>query len=115
MTNLRWDPDKKHSHTKALKHWSARMSNIHILADIIITALFLLSLPSVFLSRLYLSFIIPPFSLPARLSVRLCAVFNMLRGHMSTLNNTEQIRYFVYVHSSFGQIHVLAILLCHAW
>ena len=56
-----------------------------------------------------------PLSLPACLSVRPCAVFNMLRGHMSTPNATEQIRYFVCVHSSFGPIHVLAFCYCHAW
>lgn len=65
---------------------------------------------------LYLSIIILPifFSLPACSSVRLCAVFNVRRGHMSTPNATEQIRYFVCVHSSFGPIHVLAFCYCHA-
>lgn len=63
----------------------------------------------------YLSLIILPSSLPAGLSVRPCAVFNMLRGHMSTLNATEQIHYFVCFHSSFGPIRVLAFCYCHAW
>lgn len=74
----------------------------------------LLALPSVCLV-FHQSLIILPFSLPVCLTVRLCAVLNMLRGHMSTPNTTEQIRYFVSVHSSFGPIHVLAFCCCHAW
>lgn len=90
------------------------MINIHILgltSPFLFCSLYLLSFCLVF----YLSLIILPFSLPACLSVRLCAVFNMLRGHMSTPNATEQIRYFVCLHSSFGPIHVLAFCYCHAW
>ena len=73
--------------------------------------LYLLSFCLVF----YRTVIILPFSRAARLSVILCAVFNMLRGHMSTPYTTEQIHYFVCVHSSFGPIHVLAFCYCHAW
>lgn len=76
----------------------------------------LLCLPFfIFCLFLRLSLIILHFSPPSCLSVRLGAVFNMLRGHMSTPNATEQIRYFVCIHSSFGPIRVLAFCYCHAW
>lgn len=76
----------------------------------------LLCLPFfIFCLFLRLSLIILHFSLPSCLSVRLGAVFNMLRGHVSTPNATEQIRYFVCIHSSFGPIRVLAFCYCHAW
>lgn len=76
----------------------------------------LLCLPFfIFCLFLRLSLIILHFSPPSCLSVRLGAVFNMLRGHVSTPNATEQIRYFVCIHSSFGPIRVLAFCYCHAW
>lgn len=76
----------------------------------------LLCLPFfIFCLFLRLSLIILHFSPPSWLSVRLGAVFNMLRGHVSTPNATEQIRYFVCIHSSFGPIRVLAFCYCHAW
>lgn len=76
----------------------------------------LLCLPFfIFCLFLHLSLIILHFSPPSWLSVRLGAVFNMLRGHVSTPNATEQIRYFVCIHSSFGPIRVLAFCYCHAW
>lgn len=76
----------------------------------------LLCLPFfIFCLFLHLSLIILHFSPPSCLSVRLGAVFNMLRGHVSTSNATEQIRYFVCIHSSFGPIRVLAFCYCHAW
>lgn len=76
----------------------------------------LLCLPFfIFCLFLRLSLIILHFSPPSWLSVRLGAVFNMLRGNVSTPNATEQIRYFVCIHSSFGPIRVLAFCYCHAW
>lgn len=76
----------------------------------------LLCLPFfIFCLFLHLSLIILHFSPPSCLSVRLGAVCNMLRGHVSTPNATEQIRYFVCIHSSFGPIRVLAFCYCHAW
>lgn len=76
----------------------------------------LLCLPFfIFCLFLRLSLIILHFSPPSCLSVRLGAVFNMLRGNVSTSNATEQIRYFVCIHSSFGPIRVLAFCYCHAW
>lgn len=89
------------------------MINIHILE--LTSSLLLCFALFTFCLVFYLPIIILPFSLPVCLSVRLCAIFNVLRGHMSTPNATEQIRYFVCVHSSFGPIHVLAFCYCHAW
>lgn len=72
-------------------------------------------LPSVFLPYIIFLHNYSCFLLPVCMTVKLCAVFNMLRGHMSTPNTTEQIHYFVCVHSSFGPIRVLAFCYCHAW
>lgn len=103
------------SRLKAYPHKHFQTLNIHILGLASSSSLLRLCSARFITLVFHLSFIILPFSLPVCLTVGLCAVLNMLRGHMSTPNTTEQICYFVSVHSSFGPIHVLAFCCCHAW
>lgn len=99
--------------TNMLKQRSQNNYHKHSWADIIIITVLFCSLYLVsFCLVCYRSFIILPFSLLVCLTVQQCAVFNMLRGHMSTAQPTH---YFVSVHSSVGPIHVLAFCCCYTW